>query len=53
MILKEYEEAEADLVTAHELVKGDRAIAAELEKIRQRKKEHLDKEKKKFKKLFA
>lgn len=53
MILKEYEEAEADLVTAHELVKEDRAIAAELEKIRQRKKEHLDKEKKKFKKLFA
>ena len=53
MILKEDDDAEEDLVAAHELVKDDRAILAELDKVRQRKKEHRDKEKKAFKKLFA
>lgn len=38
---------------AHELVKDDAAIIAELEKVRARKKEKRDKEKKAFKKLFA
>lgn len=53
MILKEEDDAEEDLVAAHELVKDDRAILIELDKIRQRKKEHRDKQKKAFKKLFA
>ena len=53
VILKEDDDAEEDLVAAHELVKDDRAILAELDKVRQRKKEHRDKEKKAFKKLFA
>lgn len=38
---------------AHELVKEDAAIIAELEKVRARKKEKRDKEKKAFKKLFS
>jgi peptidyl-prolyl isomerase D len=46
-------EAEKDLVRAHELVKEDTAIVAELERVRQRKKEKREKEKKAFKKLFA
>lgn len=46
-------EAEKDLVRAHELVKEDAAIVAELEKLRQRKKEKREKEKKAFKKLFV
>lgn len=53
MILKEEDDAEEDLVAAHELVKDDRAILIELDKIWQRKKEHRDKQKKAFKKLFA
>lgn len=51
--LKDDEEAEQDLARAHELVKDDAAIVAELEKVRARKKEKRDKEKKAFKKLFA
>lgn len=51
--LKEDDEAERDLVRAHELVKEDAAIVAELDKVRARKKEKRDKEKKAFKKLFA
>lgn len=51
--LKEDDEAERDLVRANELVKEDAAIVAELEKVRARKKEKRDKEKKAFKKLFA
>ena len=38
---------------ANELVPEDAAITAELEKVRARKKEKRDKEKKAFKKLFA
>ncbi|KAH9834782.1 peptidyl-prolyl cis-trans isomerase Cpr7 [Rhodofomes roseus] len=53
VVLKESDDAEEDLVAAHELVKDDRAILTELEKLRQRKKELRDKEKKAFKKLFA
>ncbi|EGO01157.1 hypothetical protein SERLA73DRAFT_179252 [Serpula lacrymans var. lacrymans S7.3] len=53
VILKDEEEAEKDLVQASELVKEDQAIATELAKVRQRKKEKRDKEKKAFKKLFA
>lgn len=40
-------------MAAHELVKDDKAILGELEKLRQRKKEKKDKEKKAYKKLFA
>lgn len=47
------DQAEKDLVRAHELVKEDKAIVAELEKVKQRKKEKRDKEKKAYKKLFA
>ena len=50
---KEDDEAEKDLIRAHELVKDDAAILAELEKVRARKKEKRDKEKKAFKKMFA
>ena len=46
-------EAEKDLASAHELVKEDGAIVAELEKVRQRKKEKREKEKRAYKKLFA
>jgi len=52
-VLKEEDDAEADLVGAHELVKDDKAIIGELEKVRQRKKEKKDKERKAYKKLFA
>lgn len=52
-ILKEDDSAEEDLVAASELVKDDKAILSELEKVRQRKKEKKDKERKAFKKLFA
>ncbi|KIP04828.1 hypothetical protein PHLGIDRAFT_36734 [Phlebiopsis gigantea 11061_1 CR5-6] len=51
--LKDDDDAERDLVQAHELVKEDAAIIAELEKVRARKKEKRDKEKKAFKKLFS
>lgn len=53
IILKEEEEAEKDLVEALALVPSDQAISAELSKVRQRKKEKRDKEKKAFKKMFA
>lgn len=52
-VLKEDEEAEKDLVQAHDLVAQDAAIIAELDKIRTRRKEKRDKEKKAFKKMFA
>ncbi|KAF9810230.1 hypothetical protein IEO21_07072 [Rhodonia placenta] len=52
-ILKEDDSAEEDLVAASELVKDDKAILSELEKVQQRKKEKKDKERKAFKKLFA
>lgn len=50
--LKTEENAEKDLVEASHLVPEDAAIAAELAKIRQQRKEKRDKEKKAYKKLF-
>ncbi|KAI0061130.1 hypothetical protein BV25DRAFT_1826989 [Artomyces pyxidatus] len=50
--LKEEEEAEKDLVQALALAKDDKAISGELERLRLRKKEKRDKEKKAFKKMF-
>ena len=52
-VLKDDDDAEKDLVQASELVRDDPAILGELEKVRARKKEKRDKEKKAFKKLFA
>ena len=50
--LKEDEEAEKVILEAHSLAKDDKAIATELESIRQRKKAHRDKEKAAYKKMF-
>ncbi|KAF9460416.1 peptidyl-prolyl cis-trans isomerase [Collybia nuda] len=52
-ILKEEDEAEKDFVEASALVPDDKAISGELAKLRQRKKEKREKEKKAFKKMFA
>lgn len=53
VVLKEDEEAERVILEALSLAKDDKAIAAELERIRQRKKAQRDKEKAVYKKLFA
>lgn len=53
IILKEEDHAEQDLVEASSLVPDDKVIGGELSKLRQRKKEKRDKEKKAFKKMFA
>ncbi|KAI0357726.1 peptidyl-prolyl cis-trans isomerase Cpr7 [Trametes cingulata] len=53
VVLKEDEEAEEALVKANALVKDDKAIIGELEKVRGRLREKREKEKKQFKKLFA
>jgi peptidyl-prolyl isomerase D len=50
--LKEEEEAEKVMIEAHSLAKDDKAIAAELESIRQRKKAQRDKERAAYKKMF-
>jgi peptidyl-prolyl isomerase D len=50
--LQEDEEAEKVILEAHSLAKDDKAIATELESIRQRKKAHRDKEKAAYKKMF-
>lgn len=51
---KQDEEAEADLVEADKLLGGnDAALKAELEKMRTRRKEKREKEKKAFRGLFA
>lgn len=52
-ILKDDEGAEKDLLEANKTVPDDVAISGELAKVRQRKKEKRDKEKKAFKKMFA
>ncbi|KAI0783253.1 peptidyl-prolyl cis-trans isomerase Cpr7 [Abortiporus biennis] len=52
-VLKEDDLAEQELVKAAALIKDDKAILAELEKVRGRRKEKRDKEKKAFKKMFA
>ncbi|KAF8581127.1 hypothetical protein K439DRAFT_1662453 [Ramaria rubella] len=51
--LKSDDEAQADLVLASQLVKGDAAILSELEKVKQRKKTAREKEKKAYKGLFT
>ncbi|KAG7095843.1 Peptidyl-prolyl cis-trans isomerase cyp40 [Marasmius oreades] len=53
VITKDDDEAERDLTQASNLVSEDQAIAGELSKLRQRKKEKREKEKKAFKKMFA
>ena len=50
--LKEDEDAEKLILEAHSLAKDDKAIAAELESIRQRKKVLRDKERAAYKKMF-
>jgi len=50
--MKNEEQAEKDLVEASHLVPEDTAIATELTKIRQQRKEKRDKEKKAYKKMF-
>ena len=52
VILKEDGEAEKVIMEAHSLAKDDKAIAAELESIRQRKKAQRDKEKAAYRKMF-
>ncbi|KAF8622532.1 hypothetical protein AX15_006943 [Amanita polypyramis BW_CC] len=52
-IMKDEDGAEADLVVASGLLPNDAAITNELTKIRQKKKEHLDREKKAYKKMFT
>jgi len=51
--MKTEENAEKDLVEASQLVPEDAAIAAELTKIRQQRKEKRQKEKQAYKKLFS
>ena len=51
--LKEYDEAEKVFLEAHSLAKDDKAIAGEVARLRQRKKEQRDKEKAVYKKIFA
>ena len=51
--LKTEENAEKDLVEANHLVPEDAVIAAELNKIRQQRKEKREKEKKAYKKMFG
>ncbi|KAK2460856.1 hypothetical protein APHAL10511_007326 [Amanita phalloides] len=52
-ILKDEDGAESDLIAANQLVPSDTAIASELARLRQKKKEQRDKEKKAYMKLFA
>lgn len=52
VVLKEDEEAEKVILEALSLAKDDKAIAAELESIRQRKKTQRDKEKAAYKRMF-
>jgi len=53
VVLKDENAAESDLIAASQLVPEDQAITGELAKVRQRRKEKKDKEKKAFKKMFA
>ncbi|KAJ4491923.1 peptidyl-prolyl cis-trans isomerase [Lentinula edodes] len=52
-ILKDDDEAEKDLVEANKLVPDDQAIVGELGRIRNKRKEKRDKEKKAYKKMFS
>jgi len=53
LVLKEDEEAEANLVEANRLVKDDSVILAELERVRKAREDYKAKEKAKFKKMFS
>ncbi|KAF4613255.1 hypothetical protein D9613_010961 [Agrocybe pediades] len=53
LYMKDEEKAEQDFIKANELVPQDAAISGELNKIRQRRLERKEKEKKQFKKLFG
>ena len=53
VILNDEEEAEKDLLEAERIVPGDEAVKKELEKVRAKKKEKRDKEKKAYKGLFS
>ncbi|KAJ3781751.1 peptidyl-prolyl cis-trans isomerase [Lentinula aff. detonsa] len=52
-ILKDDGEAEKDLLEASKLVPDDQAITGELARVRNKKKEKRDKEKKAYKKMFS
>jgi peptidyl-prolyl isomerase D len=51
--LQDDEEAEKVFLEAQSLAKDDKAIATELDRLRQRKKAQRDTEKARFKRLFA
>ena len=51
--LKDEEEAEEDLRAAAKLAPEDKAIASELAKIKEAQREHKEKQKKAFKKMFS
>jgi peptidyl-prolyl isomerase D len=50
--LKDEEQAEEDLIEASKVAPDDKAIAAELGKIKQAQKEQKDREKKAYKRMF-
>ncbi|KAF8624750.1 hypothetical protein AX17_007081 [Amanita inopinata Kibby_2008] len=52
-IMKAEDGAEEDLISANKLVPDDKTISGELAKIRQRKRDKREKEKKAYKKMFA
>jgi len=51
--LQEGEDAEKDLVEALIIAPGDEAVRRELDKVRQKKKEKSEKQKKAYKGLFS
>ena len=53
VILKEEDEAEADLVAASQFAPEDTAISSKLKEVRDEKKKKREREKKAFKKLFS
>ncbi|OAX42248.1 hypothetical protein K503DRAFT_847938 [Rhizopogon vinicolor AM-OR11-026] len=53
VILKQEDEAEADLVAASQLAPEDTAISSKLKEVRDEKKKKREREKKAFKKLFS
>lgn len=53
VILKQEDEAEADLVAASQLAPEDMAISSKLKEVRDEKKKKREKEKKAFKKMFS
>jgi len=53
IILKDFEEAEKDLQTALKAMPGDKSIQAELEKVKAKRRDKKEKDKKAFKGLFS